>query len=349
MSYAGRNDGWREDERIDCRIRDFFKKYPFDINTKPEMVELLNSDEIGGGEALSSSHGLEITTETITSSPDNNRIKVSVINPLRNENMKVIPCVVYIHGGGMSKYSCFYNNFQTLGRLIAHQGMVVVLPSFRNCQIPSEDGADISKFPGGLNDCISTVKWVYNHSDELKIDKNRIIIAGESGGGNLTIATALKLIQQKEINMIYGIYSICPYLGGIYPNSKYPSTVDNAGIFLDYVINLDKPFYVTKYQSDGENLFADKNIYAWPAFCSKDDLLEFPKTIIVVNEFDPLRDEGIDFYKKLQESSIPSKLQIIPGTIHGIGSYLVNICPDISKQQAQQIRDFCYNNINELQ
>ena len=65
MSYAGRNDGWREDERIDCRIRDFFKKYPFDINTKPEMVELLNSDEIGGGEALSSSHGLEITTETI--------------------------------------------------------------------------------------------------------------------------------------------------------------------------------------------------------------------------------------------------------------------------------------------
>ena len=51
---------------------------------------------------------------------------------------------------------------------------------------------EVAPFPAGLNDCVSGLKWVAAHADELGIDPTRIVVAGESGGGNLTLATGLQ-------------------------------------------------------------------------------------------------------------------------------------------------------------
>ena len=52
---------------------------------------------------------------------------------------------------------------------------------------------EVAPFPAGLNDCVSGLKWVHANAARLDIDPARIVVAGESGGGNLTLATGLKL------------------------------------------------------------------------------------------------------------------------------------------------------------
>ncbi len=66
---------------------------------------------------------------------------------------------------------------------------------FRNARCDSS-APEVAPYPAGLNDCVSGVKWVHSNSKELNIDSSKIIIAGESGGGNLTIATGLRLKQE---------------------------------------------------------------------------------------------------------------------------------------------------------
>ena len=54
--------------------------------------------------------------------------------------------------------------------------------------------AEVAPFPAGLNDCVSGVRWLVDQADELGIDASKIIVAGESGGGNLAIATGMQLV-----------------------------------------------------------------------------------------------------------------------------------------------------------
>lgn len=333
------NQQWRSDPRIDARIREFFSQFAFNVNADDTtMYRLLNETLLAGGEDFISSENLNISTQPITSSPDQNTIQLSIIKPKVQEKL---PCVIYYHGGGMSKYSCFYENFQTLGRLIASQGLIVIMPEFRNCVQPARPGCDVAKFPGGLNDCVSTVEWVHANQEQLG-GNGKIILCGESGGGNLTIATTLRLKQAGKLNFIEGFYVLCPYLAGKFPNEKFPSTFENAGILLDYPIDKD-PIIVSKYGAPEEDLHAMKNSFAWPTYCSDDEIRGLPRCAFVVNEFDPLRDEGIDFYNRCHQLGVETSLLTIPGSIHGTGSYFVGVCPDISRAQAARIFHFCNN------
>ena len=69
-------------------------------------------------------------------------------------------------------------------------------------------------FPAGLNDCVSGLKWVHGHADSLGIDPGRIVVAGESGGGNSTLAVGMKLQQDGDLGLIQGLYAMCPFIAG---------------------------------------------------------------------------------------------------------------------------------------
>ena len=135
--------------------------------------------------------GLITTTKEFTSDPDGNTIKIQYIRP---ETEEELPCVYYIHGGGMMVSSCFDELYSAWGRCIARQGVAVAMVDFRNAMWASS-APEVEPFPAGLNDCVSGLKWVHANAKELNIDNEKIIIAGESGGGNLTIATSLSLIH----------------------------------------------------------------------------------------------------------------------------------------------------------
>ena len=89
----------------------------------------------------------------------------------------------------------------------------MAMVDFRNALVPSSS-EQVAPFPAGLNDCVSRVRWVVAHHTDLGINSEQIIIAGDSGGGNLTLATGLKLKEEGNMRLVRGLYALCPYIAG---------------------------------------------------------------------------------------------------------------------------------------
>jgi acetyl esterase/lipase len=279
-------------------------------------------------ETVAPSDGLTVTEHVIVSEPDGNKVNIRFIRP---EGTDTVPCVYYIHGGGMQSMSCYDGNYRAWGRIIAAQGVAVAMVDFRNALVASSV-EEVAPFPAGLNDCVSGVKWVAANHDELHIDPARLIVAGESGGGNLTLATGLRLKRDGDLGLIKGLYALCPYIAGIWPLPENPSSTENNGILLDLHNNRGAMAY-------GIEELEKRNPLAWPGFATEDDVRDLVPTMISVNECDPLRDEGINFYRLLMRAGVPARCRQVMGTIHGT-EILPMMCPDISQDTAASIAHF---------
>ncbi len=336
-----------EDPRIDPRLKKVFAALPSfdnpgDVPSREKLLEFANSEEQRAAtaglqaflamcdtEEIAPSKGLTVTTKTFSSEPDGNSINIQFIRP---DGADSPPCVYYIHGGGMQSMSCYDGNYRAWGRIIAQQGVAVAMVDFRNALTPSS-APEVAPYPAGLDDCVSGVKWLANHGDELQIDTSRIIVAGESGGGNLTLATGLRLLREGSIDLIQGLYALCPYIAGIWPLEENPSSIENNGILLDLHNNRGAMAY-------GIEELERKNPLAWPGFATVDDVRGLAPTVISVNECDPLRDEGIGFYRLLIRAGVEATCRQVMGTIHGTEIFPM-ACPDISRETARSIADAC--------
>ncbi len=302
------------------------------MNTPEALAEVEQAKallDILDDETVAPSKGLDISTVEFTSSPDGNQVKIQLIRP---QSEVPLPCVYYIHGGGMQALSCFDGLYRAWGRIIAAQGVAVAMVDFRNCVSPSS-APEVAPYPAGLNDCVSGVKWVAAHADELGIDATRIVVAGESGGGNLTLATGMKLKADGDLGIIRGLYAMCPYIAGSWPQDRFPSSTENNGIFLDLHHNRGAMAY-------GIEAFEARDPLAWPSFATEDDVTGLVPTVISVNECDPLRDEGIEFYRLLLRAGVPARCRQVMGTMHG-SEVMAIACPDISRETAASIAHFC--------
>jgi len=336
------------DPRIDPRIKALFGAMEMppqrESKTREEILAAANSKEAREAmegmrafldmcdtEEVAPSKGLTVTEHKLTSEPDGNTIPIRFIRPNATERL---PCVYYIHGGGMQSMSCYYGNYRAWGRMIANNGVAVAMVDFRNAVTPSSV-PEVAPFPAGLNDCVSGVKWLAANAAKLGIDASRIVVAGESGGGNLTLATGLKLKRDGALGLIKGLYALCPYIAGRWPLPENPSSTENNGILLDL-------------HSDGGAIAYgiaerdSKNPLAWPGFATEEDVKDLVPTVISVNECDPLRDEGINFYRLLLGAGVTARCRQVMGTIHGTEIFPI-ACPDISRDTAVAIADFCRN------
>ena len=341
----------KNDPRIDKRIRAVFGEVDFgsvtttNATTREEILAEQETEEAIQGKAgmeminnsphykeVVTDEGLITSTKECTSSPDGNNIKIQYIRPDTDEKL---PCVYYIHGGGMMISSCFDELYAAWGRCMARQGVAVAMVDFRNAMWASS-APEIAPFPAGLNDCVSGLKWIHANAEELNIDNEQIIIAGESGGGNLTIATGLKLKQDGDIGLIKGLYALCPYIAGHWPLPENPSSEENEGILLSLHTEQEFSQGALIY---GIDAYKNKDPLAWPSFATADDVKGLPKTYIIVNECDPLRDEGVNFYRLLREADVDAQCRQVMGSVHGTEIFLG--CIEISDETAMSIANFC--------
>ena len=225
----------------------------------------------------------------------------------------------------MATLSAFDGNYRAWGRIIAANGVAVAMVDFRNSVMPSS-ALEVAAYPAGLNDCVAGLHWVVDNAETLGIDPGRVTLAGESGGGNLSIATTMRLKSTGELGLIRGLYAMCPYIAGEWPQARYPSSTENNGILLSLHDNRPRMGY-------GIEAFEAKDPMAWPGFATVDDVRGFPKTMISVNECDPLRDEGIEFYRLLLEAGVAARCRQVMGTIHGTEIFAV-ACPEVSRETA---------------
>ena len=203
---------------------------------------------------------------------------------------------------------------------------------FRNALLASTV-TEVAPFPAGLNDCISGLDWVHSNASMLNIDPSRIVITGESGGGNLAIAVALKLNRDGRASMLKGVYAMCPFITGHWPDERFPSTLQNDGLSLDSrLCNLFALAY-------GGGPPEARDPLAWPIFASAADLAGLPPTVISVNECDPLRDEGVAFYRMLLAAGVRARGREVLGSSHSLEA-AVGVCPEVTHDTARDIVAF---------
>jgi acetyl esterase len=332
----------RLDPRLKALLAALPSENPGDVDSREALLAQANSPaarerseafrrfmERCDTEEVAPSAGLRVHTEKIVSAPDGNTINLQVIRP---DNDETVACVYYIHGGGMASLSCYDGNYRAWGKIIAANGVAVVMVDFRNA-VTASSVPEVAPFPAGLDDCVSGLRWVASHADQLGIDPARIVVAGESGGGNLTLATGLRLKQDGDLGLIKGLYALCPYIAGQWPTPEAPSSTENDGILLSLHNNRGAVGY-------GIEAFRAGHPLAWPGFATAEDVAGLPPTVISVNECDPLRDEGINFYRLLLAAGVPARGRQVMGTMHGTEVFVLG-CPEISRDTARDLAAFC--------
>lgn len=271
----------------------------------------------------------EVTTlERVIEGVDGNDLTLFIHQPRKRTGS--LPCVVHTHGGGMAVMTARDPGFQRLRQSLAATGLVVIGVEFRN----AAGKLGNHPFPAGLNDCATAVQWAANASHGLDISS--IIISGESGGGNLSIATTMKARQEGWLDAIDGVYAMCPYISGGYENppEELVSLRENDGYMLEGPM-MDA--LVRAYDPTGAHRF---NPLAWPWHASGEDLVGLPPHMICVNELDPLRDEGLSFYRKLTAAGVPAVARTIHGTPHAGDVSFPDITPEIYEDTVRSISSF---------
>lgn len=207
---------------------------------------------------------VEMTEETIKGG-DGQDMKVYVYRPTGQGDEK-LPCVVYTHGGGMVLVPTMNPVHDHWCKALCSQGVVVVMPDFRNAYTKEV----YSHFPKGLNDCVAAVKWVAASKDKLKV--RNIVLTGESGGGNLACAIALKANREGWVKEIAGVYPLVPYISNLYGASveqklkELPSLVENHGYFLNSWSNAFMGYFVSRVAVEAVACWVNEETLADTAF-----------------------------------------------------------------------------------
>ena len=277
--------------------------------------------------AMPAYEGVSSYIETIKG-VDGNDITLYIHSP--DPVKKPGPCIVHTHGGGMVLMTAADPGFIRWRNDLAQAGLSVVGVEFRN------GGGKLGNhpFPAGLNDCAAAVNWTHDNRERLGISS--IVISGESGGGNLAIATTLKAKQEGWLNQINGVYACCPYISGAYSNppGELTSLVENDGYSMD--CNMMATL-VKAYDPTGQHA---NNPLAWPYQSTTAQLEGLPPHVISVNELDPLRDEGLMFYRQLMAAGVSAIARTVHGTSHAGDLAFPDIAPNLYQETLRSICDF---------
>jgi len=163
-------------------------------------------------------------------------------------------------------------------------------------------------YPTPLDDCHTALLWIAEHGTELDGDPARIAIGGGSAGGNLAAALALRIRDEGGPRIAFQ-YLLVPAtdLSGTREWHSY----DEAG--KGYVLTLSGiEGMVEAYVPDR---LQRMDPYISPLL--EGDLGGLPPALVVTALFDPLRDQGEAYARRLEEAGVPVQFHREPGALHG--------------------------------
>jgi acetyl esterase len=259
---------------------------------------------------------------------DGNDVTLYIHRPA--DESATCPGVLHLHGGGMVLLEAAGASYARLRDELAATGLVVVGVEFRNGG--GKHGPH--PFPAGLNDCASALRWIIDNRSGLGISK--LIVSGESGGGNLSLATTLKARHDGLLEHIDGVYAMCPYISNAWaaPPPELTSLRENDEYFLSCRM---LGGLARVYDPAGEHA---TDPLAWPYHATVEDLAGLPPHVISVNQLDPLRDEGLAYYRKLVDAGVSAVSRTVNGTCHA-GDLIFHVAmPDVFAATIRDIKGF---------
>ena len=211
-----------------------------------------------------------------------------------------VPLVLYCHGGGW-----------VLGTIETHDPVCRALANASGAAVLSVGYrlAPETRFPGPLDDCHDALIWAHANAAELGIDHTRLAIAGDSAGGNLAAAVAIRLRDRGGPVLRHQLL--------IYPVA-------------------DTDFDLPSYAQNGGDLFLSTAMMVWfweqylgampdahvegATVLRTADLSNLPPATVIMAQYDPLRDEGVAYAKALAAAGNAVHMDVAPGMIHGFFS-----------------------------
>ncbi|OUS96714.1 alpha/beta hydrolase [Rhodococcus sp. NCIMB 12038] len=209
-----------------------------------------------------------------------------------------LPIVVYIHGGGWVAGSLDVIE-QPCRALATDAKVIVAAPSYRM--------APEHKFPAAPEDTFAALNWVVEHAAEFGGDGTRVAVMGDSAGGNLAAVTALRA-RDTGAPALRAQVLIYPVIDG---TARFPSREEYAEGYLVTTAAID--WFWEQYLATPEDA---ENPYASPVKAA--DLSGLPATLLLLNEYEVTRDEGVDYGRKLADQGIPVQVELYEGLVHAV-------------------------------
>lgn len=209
------------------------------------------------------------------------------------------PALLHYHGGGF-----------WAGGGYVHDGPVRHLSQQASVAVFSVDYrlAPEHPFPAALEDCYRALQYVMEHARELNVDPARLGVIGGSAGGNLSAAVALMARDQGGPALSVQILEIP--LVDISGHKQWASYDEMGDDYFLRVSDLDAMF--ERYAPDRHQRLG---AYASPLLA--EDHGGLPPAMVVVAQFDPLRDQGVAYAGALAKDGVSVILDVVEGAIHG--------------------------------
>jgi acetyl esterase len=284
------------DPRIDPQVRVFLREInkdssPFWELPQPKPQEVLTDLQNQTPVDIS---GVNTTEQTITQ--DGQTVNIYIMKPQQVNGKPGV--LLFIHGG-VWIVGNFQNHQRLLRDLVVGSGQIGVFVEYTS--LPD------ARFPTQLDQSYAALKWVASHADEFGADGSRIAVAGNSVGGNMTVALTLMAKDRNGPKISYQVLMI----------PATDASVDTAS-YHEYGTGR---FLARAFMKYGWDLYAPdaavrNNPYVSPLRASLQELRGLPPALVITAENDPLRDEGEAYARKLKEAGVSVIATRYNGMIH---------------------------------
>ncbi len=231
---------------------------------------------------------------------------------------EALPVIVYFHGGGF-----------VVGDLDTHDGLCRLLATDSGARVIAVHyrRAPEHKFPAAVEDAYAAVCWIEKNASDLGIDANRMAVAGESAGGNLSAVVCQLAKEQGGPKIAYQLLMFpCTHIGG-----QYASLREFAeGYFLDKEM-LD--WFFGNYLPRETDMSDPRHS---PLLAK--DLRGLPPATVMLGGCDPLHDEGLAYAEKLRAAGVSVTVDDYPGMVHAF-VFLQSVLPQAHEALAKAAKD----------
>jgi len=307
------------DTRIDPQVRAFLADLnkdssPFWELPQPKPQEILTALQNKTSVDMSG-----VTTVEKSINQDGRSVKLYIMTPEHTADKPGV--LLFIHGG-VWIVGNFQNHQRLLRDLVVGSGQIGVFVEYT--PLPE------AKYPTQLEESYAALKWVAAHAGDFGADGNRIVVAGNSVGGNMTAALTLMAKDRNGPKITYQVLFI----------PATDASVD-TGSYHEFGTGR---FLARSSMKYGWDLYAPdektrNNPYVSPLRASSDELRGLPPALVITAENDPLRDEGEAYARNLKDAGVAVAATRYNGMIHDF--VLLNAIRDVPDVQAalQQASD----------
>ena len=247
------------------------------------------------GLSASAQDGYKLSCRSMKIETPAGKMKVKVLSPTSAPNP--VPGILWIHGGGYMMGGSYMVHVSAGKMLAERYGAVVISPEYRL--------AGEASYPAALDDCYAALQWLFDNAVELGIDREKIVVGGESAGGGLAAAVCLYARDKGEIPIAMQL-PLYPMLDC----EDTPSSFDNHG----KVWNTKRNHWGWRHYLGEAYGSQEVSKYASPA--RETDYSGLPPCYTFVASGEPFYDETLTYIKNLQEAGVDAKVDVYPGDVH---------------------------------